>query len=482
MTLQKDEPKPPTTRLQKIVWAVTLTVAGVLRHRRDRPGHRATTSSSSSRHPHLAPVFDRAFLTRPSVEVAPLLLGAVIHGRGVSVRLTEVEAYLGEVDPGSHAFRGETPRNRVMYGEPGPSVHVLHLRNARLRERGVLARRHGNGRPASRRRGNRRHRAGSRAAHDQPKGCRPGSRPGPARGRARHRAGRQRPGPCERATSRWNSRESSRRLSKDRARGSPAPAARRTTRGASGSRAIPRFRPTRPRFRRSARARLPCSSCQPLTPQSSKSKATTRVFPTSGRSSNGAGSCTCRPTSTSCEPFSRAIRSPTTAASIRPRRACTSATSCSCILMRRLQLAGHKPLGLVGGSTGSSVTRSPTAERTLNTRETVAEWVGYLQSQVSKFLSFEGTTPRDSSTTWTGPRRCRPSTSCATSASTTASARCSRRMPSARASTPTRASATRSSATRSCRGSTSASCTSTTAACCRPAAPTSGATSRAAST
>jgi DNA-3-methyladenine glycosylase len=64
-------------------------------------------------------VFDRSFLTRPSVEVAPLLLGAVIHGRGVSVRLSEVEAYLGEVDPGSHAFRGETPRNRVMYGESG---------------------------------------------------------------------------------------------------------------------------------------------------------------------------------------------------------------------------------------------------------------------------------------------------------------------------------------------------------------------------
>jgi DNA-3-methyladenine glycosylase len=64
-------------------------------------------------------VFDRAFLSRPSVEVAPLLLGALIHGRGVTVRLTEVEAYLGEVDPGSHAFRGETPRNSVMYGEPG---------------------------------------------------------------------------------------------------------------------------------------------------------------------------------------------------------------------------------------------------------------------------------------------------------------------------------------------------------------------------
>ncbi len=64
-------------------------------------------------------MFDRSFLAGPSVEVAPQLLGAIIHGRGVSVRLTEVEAYLGELDPGSHAFRGETPRNRVMYGEPG---------------------------------------------------------------------------------------------------------------------------------------------------------------------------------------------------------------------------------------------------------------------------------------------------------------------------------------------------------------------------
>jgi DNA-3-methyladenine glycosylase len=64
-------------------------------------------------------MFDRAFLERPSLEVAPLLLGAVVHGRGVSVRLTEVEAYLGEVDPGSHAFRGVTPRNRVMFGESG---------------------------------------------------------------------------------------------------------------------------------------------------------------------------------------------------------------------------------------------------------------------------------------------------------------------------------------------------------------------------
>ena len=60
------------------------------------------------------------------------------------------------------------------------------------------------------------------------------------------------------------------------------------------------------------------------------------------------------------------------------------------LLMRRLQLAGHRPLGLVGGSTGLIGDPRPTAERTLNDEQTVAEWVGYLQDQVAKFLSFEG--------------------------------------------------------------------------------------------
>jgi len=60
------------------------------------------------------------------------------------------------------------------------------------------------------------------------------------------------------------------------------------------------------------------------------------------------------------------------------------------LVMRRLQLAGHKPLGLVGGSTGLIGDPRPTAERTLNEADVVAEWVGYLQAQVSKFLSFEG--------------------------------------------------------------------------------------------
>ncbi|MEW1836156.1 tyrosine--tRNA ligase [Microbacterium sp. NPDC079995] len=60
------------------------------------------------------------------------------------------------------------------------------------------------------------------------------------------------------------------------------------------------------------------------------------------------------------------------------------------LLLRRLQLAGHKPLGLVGGSTGLIGDPRPTAERTLNTRETVTEWVERLRGQVGRFLSFEG--------------------------------------------------------------------------------------------
>lgn len=61
------------------------------------------------------------------------------------------------------------------------------------------------------------------------------------------------------------------------------------------------------------------------------------------------------------------------------------------LLLRRLQLAGHRPLGLVGGSTG--LIGDPggrDSERVLNPVETVEEWVGYLRSQVERFLSFEG--------------------------------------------------------------------------------------------
>ncbi|WP_282698138.1 DNA-3-methyladenine glycosylase [Streptomyces sp. CC208A] len=65
----------------------------------------------------------RSFFDRPVLEVAPDLLGRTLvrtseEGR-IELRLTEVEAYAGAIDPGSHAFRGRTPRNAVMFGPPG---------------------------------------------------------------------------------------------------------------------------------------------------------------------------------------------------------------------------------------------------------------------------------------------------------------------------------------------------------------------------
>ena len=58
-----------------------------------------------------------------STEVAPALLGvrlvSELGGARVAVRLSEVEAYMGEHDPGSHAYRGLTPRTRVMFGRAG---------------------------------------------------------------------------------------------------------------------------------------------------------------------------------------------------------------------------------------------------------------------------------------------------------------------------------------------------------------------------
>ncbi len=60
-----------------------------------------------------------ALLAGPVLEVAPRLLGAVLRHGDVAVRLTEVEAYDGANDPGSHAFRGQTRRNAVMFGPPG---------------------------------------------------------------------------------------------------------------------------------------------------------------------------------------------------------------------------------------------------------------------------------------------------------------------------------------------------------------------------
>jgi DNA-3-methyladenine glycosylase len=65
----------------------------------------------------------RDFLARHAVEVAPELLGCVLEHETaaglVAVELTEVEAYAGQTDPASHAYRGMTRRNAVMFGPPG---------------------------------------------------------------------------------------------------------------------------------------------------------------------------------------------------------------------------------------------------------------------------------------------------------------------------------------------------------------------------
>jgi len=79
----------------------------------------------------LGPVLSREWYARDVHEVARDLLGAFLTARSpegdVTVRITEVEAYAGPADPGSHAYRGRTVRNAVMFDEPGHLYVYRHL-------------------------------------------------------------------------------------------------------------------------------------------------------------------------------------------------------------------------------------------------------------------------------------------------------------------------------------------------------------------
>ncbi|MCO6453311.1 MAG: DNA-3-methyladenine glycosylase [Caldilineales bacterium] len=64
-----------------------------------------------------------AFFQRSPLDIAPELLGCLLvrelDGVRLAGRIVEVEAYMGEEDAASHAYRGETARNRAMFGPPG---------------------------------------------------------------------------------------------------------------------------------------------------------------------------------------------------------------------------------------------------------------------------------------------------------------------------------------------------------------------------
>jgi len=81
--------------------------------------------------PSAGGLLDRAWFARPVLDVAADLLGAHVTHRtpegSVTLRLTEVEAYGGLDDPGSHAARGVTPRNRSMALAGGHLYAYRHL-------------------------------------------------------------------------------------------------------------------------------------------------------------------------------------------------------------------------------------------------------------------------------------------------------------------------------------------------------------------
>jgi DNA-3-methyladenine glycosylase len=73
--------------------------------------------------PSVTDVLPEAFYARPVLEVAVELLGKIFvvthQGTRLAARIVETEAYQSDIDEASHAFRGRTPRNATMFGDPG---------------------------------------------------------------------------------------------------------------------------------------------------------------------------------------------------------------------------------------------------------------------------------------------------------------------------------------------------------------------------